>query len=93
MKTEFHGKRVLVTGGNSSIAPGVIATPINQDMWQKPAGLKDLLTKGPMARIGKPENIAGVAVALASGVASYIAETTVFVDRGMTDHPDFMHGG
>jgi hypothetical protein len=34
-----------------------------------------------------------MAVALASGVASYIAETTVFVDRGMTDHPDFMHGG
>jgi glucose 1-dehydrogenase len=82
-----HGVRVL------SIAPGAIATPINADVWQDPAGLKDLLTKVPIGRIGKPEDIAGMAVVLASDVARYVTATTVFVDGGMTDYPDFMHGG
>ena len=82
-----HGVRVLC------IAPGAIATPINANVWQDPAGLKDLLTKIPMNRIGKPEDIAGMAVVLASDVAGYMTATTVFVDGGMTDYPDFMHGG
>jgi NAD(P)-dependent dehydrogenase (short-subunit alcohol dehydrogenase family) len=82
-----YGVRVL------AIAPGAIATPINEDVWRNPAGLKDLLTKVPMGRIGKPEDIAGMAVVLASDVASYVTATTVFVDGGMTDYPDFMHGG
>jgi glucose 1-dehydrogenase len=82
-----HGVRVL------SIAPGAIATPINADVWRDAAGLKDLLTKVPLGRIGKPEDIAGMAVVLASDVAGYVTATTVFVDGGMTDYPDFMHGG
>jgi len=82
-----HGVRVLC------IAPGAIATPINANVWQDPAGLRDLLTKIPLNRIGKPEDIAGMAVVLASDIASYLTATTVFVDGGMTDYPDFMHGG
>jgi NAD(P)-dependent dehydrogenase (short-subunit alcohol dehydrogenase family) len=82
-----HGVRVLC------IAPGAIATSINADVWQDPAGLKDLLQKIPMRRIGKPEDIAGMAVVLASDVAGYVTATTVFVDGGMTDYPGFMHGG
>jgi NAD(P)-dependent dehydrogenase (short-subunit alcohol dehydrogenase family) len=75
------------------IAPGAIATPINANVWQDPAGLKDLLTKIPLGRVGKPEDIADMAVVLASDVAGYITATTVFVDGGMTDYPNFMHGG
>jgi NAD(P)-dependent dehydrogenase (short-subunit alcohol dehydrogenase family) len=82
-----HGVRVLC------IAPGAIATPINADVWQDPAGLKDLLTKIPMGRVGRPEDIAGMAVVLASDVAGYMTATTVFIDGGMTDYPAFMHGG
>jgi len=82
-----YGVRVLC------IAPGAIATPINADVWKDPAGLKDLLDKIPMRRIGKPEDIAGMAVVLASDVASYVTATTVFVDGGITDYADFMHGG
>lgn len=82
-----HGVRVLC------IAPGAIATPINTDVRQDPAGLKDLLTKIPLDRIGKPEDVAGMAVVLASDVAAYVTGTTIFVDGGMTDYPDFMHGG
>ena len=82
-----YGVRVLC------IAPGAIATPINADVWQDPAGLKDLLTKIPIGRIGKPEDIAGMAVVLASDIAGYVTATTVYVDGGMTDYPGFMHGG
>jgi NAD(P)-dependent dehydrogenase (short-subunit alcohol dehydrogenase family) len=82
-----HGVRVLC------IAPGAIQTPINQAVWQDPQGYKDLLDKIPLGRVGKPEDIAGMAVVLASDVASYVTATTVFVDGGMTDYPDFAHGG
>jgi len=53
----------------------------------------DLLTKIPMGRLGQPEEIAGMAVVLASDVAGYMTGTTVFVDGGMTDYPSFSHGG
>jgi NAD(P)-dependent dehydrogenase (short-subunit alcohol dehydrogenase family) len=82
-----YGVRVLC------IAPGAIATRINAQVWQDPEGLKDLLTKIPMGRIGQPEDVAKMAVVLASDVASYMTATTVFVDGGMTDYPGFMHGG
>ena len=82
-----YGVRVLC------IAPGAIATRINADVWQNPAGLKDLLTKIPLGRIGNPEDIAKMAVVLASDIASYMTATTVYIDGGMTDYPGFMHGG
>lgn len=75
------------------IAPGAIETPINANVWQDPAGYRDLLDKIPMRRVGKPEDIAGMAVFLASEAAAYVTATTVFVDGGMTDYPSFMHGG
>jgi glucose 1-dehydrogenase len=30
---------------------------------------------------------------LVSDVGSYVTGTTVFADGGMTDYPDFAHGG
>lgn len=75
------------------IAPGAIRTPINQNVWQDPQGYKDLLTKIPLGRIGEPEEIARMAVMLASDAASYVTATTIFVDGGMTDYPSFAHGG
>lgn len=82
-----HGVRVLC------IAPGAVATAINADVWQDAAGLKDLLGKIPMGRIGKPADIANIAVVMASDVAGYMTGTTVFVDGGMTDYANFMSGG
>lgn len=82
-----HGVRVL------SIAPGAIQTPINQNVWSDPKGYADLMTKIPLQRMGTPEDIANMAVVLASDVASYMTATTVFVDGGMTDYPGFAHGG
>lgn len=81
------GVRVL------SLAPGAVKTPINQNVWSDPDQLKDLLEKIPLGRIGTPEEIAKMAVVLVSDVASYVTGRTIYVDGGMTDYPDFAHGG
>ena len=82
-----YGVRVLC------IAPGAIRTPINRQVWDDPKGYADLLEKIPLGRVGEPEDIAKMAVFLASDAASYVTATTVFVDGGMTDYPSFAHGG
>jgi NAD(P)-dependent dehydrogenase (short-subunit alcohol dehydrogenase family) len=82
-----HGVRVL------SVAPGAIETPINAAVLNDKAWQEDLKSKVPLQRIGQPEEIASVALFLASDLASYVTATTVFVDGGMTDYPAFAHGG
>lgn len=82
-----HGVRVL------AVAPGAIKTPINRSVWSDPKGLKDLLNKIPLNRMGEPDEIAQMVVMLVSGAASYVTGRTIFVDGGMTDYPDFARGG
>ena len=82
-----YGVRVL------AVAPGAIKTTINKTVWDNPAGLADLETKIPMARMGEPDEIARMVAVLASDLASYATGTTVFVDGGMVDFAAFEHGG
>jgi NAD(P)-dependent dehydrogenase (short-subunit alcohol dehydrogenase family) len=82
-----YGVRVL------SIAPGAIATPINAAVLNDKAWQQDLMEKVPLKRVGQPEDVASMALFLASDQASYVTATTVFVDGGMTDYPSFAHGG
>jgi glucose 1-dehydrogenase len=82
-----YGVRVLC------IAPGAIRTPINAEVWRDAAGEQDLISKIAIGRLGEPEDVAGMAVVLASDVAGYVTGTSVFVDGGMTDYPAFSHGG
>jgi glucose 1-dehydrogenase len=82
-----YGVRVLC------IAPGAIRTPINADVWQDPAGQQDLISKIAIGRVGEPQDVAGMAVVLASDVAGYMTGSSVLVDGGMTDFPAFTHGG
>ena len=82
-----HRVRVLALG------PGAIKTPINQSIWEKPDALHDLLEKIPLKRLGNAEEIANMAVVLVSDTASYLTGSTVFVDGGMIDYPNFSHGG
>ena len=82
-----YGVRVL------SVAPGAVATPINAAVLNDKAWQADLMQKVPLKRIGQPEDIASVALFLASDRAGYVTATTVFVDGGMTDYPAFAHGG
>ena len=82
-----YGVRVL------AVAPGAIKTPINQSVWSDPKGMKDLLKKIPLRRIGETSDVASMVVMLVSDRASYVTGRTIFVDGGMTDYPDFATGG
>jgi NAD(P)-dependent dehydrogenase (short-subunit alcohol dehydrogenase family) len=82
-----YGVRVL------SVAPGAVATPINKAVLNNKVWVEDLMKKVPLKRIGQPEDIASVALFLASDQASYVTSTTVFVGGGITDYPSFAHGG
>jgi len=82
-----HRVRVL------ALAPGAIRTPINRAVWSSPNSLADLLTKIPLGRIGETSDVANMVVFLCSDQASYVTGTTVYVDGGMTDYPEFAHGG
>ena len=68
----------------NSIAPGAIETPINTKLLNDPAKLNALLENIPLKRLGKPEDVALMAVFLASSESDYVTGTTFFVDGGLT---------
>ncbi len=68
----------------NAIAPGAIATPMNQDVLDDPDKLKRVLSQIPWGRMGKPEEIASMAVYLASDAADYITGATFVIDGGLT---------
>jgi glucose 1-dehydrogenase len=68
----------------NSIAPGAIETPINKALLNDPVKLQSVLENIPLKRLGKPEDVAGLAAFLASSDADYVTGTTYFVDGGLT---------
>ena len=89
MAQELAPHRIRV----NSIGPGAIRTPINTSAWSTPEAYAALMELVPYRRIGEPEDIANVAVFLASDMADYINGITIFVDGGMTCYPGFATGG
>jgi glucose 1-dehydrogenase len=68
----------------NSIAPGAIETPINTKLLNDPEKLGALLSQIPLARLGKPNDVSGLATFLASSDADYVTGSTYFVDGGLT---------
>lgn len=68
----------------NNIAPGAIATPINQAVLDDPVAMKNALSEIPWGRFGRPEEVASVAVFLASDEAEYVTGSTYYVDGGLT---------
>ncbi len=68
----------------NNIAPGAIATPINQAVLNDPEAMKNALSEIPLGRFGKPQEVASVAVFLASDEADYVTGSTYYIDGGMT---------
>jgi glucose 1-dehydrogenase len=67
----------------NAIAPGAIQTPINRALLNDPKKLSDLLDHIPLRRLGKPEDVAGLAAFLASSDADYVTGATYYVDGGL----------
>lgn len=66
----------------NAIAPGVFPTPLNQHLLEGTARGRELLMRTPMGRFGRPEELAGAAVFLASPAAGSVTGQTVVVDGG-----------
>ena len=68
----------------NSIAPGAIETPINTKLLNDPVKLQSLVRQIPLGRLGKPADVAGLAVFLASTDSDYVTGTTYLIDGGLT---------
>jgi NAD(P)-dependent dehydrogenase (short-subunit alcohol dehydrogenase family) len=72
-----HGVRV------NAIGPGLIETPLNAQVRANDPGLvKIFLDHTPLGRAGKPEDIVGPAIFLASDLSSYVTGSIVMADGG-----------
>jgi glucose 1-dehydrogenase len=66
----------------NSIAPGAIETDMQKEFLEDEEKKKQKENQTPMRRLGRPEEIAKVALFLASKDASYITGTTIYADGG-----------
>jgi NAD(P)-dependent dehydrogenase (short-subunit alcohol dehydrogenase family) len=72
-----HGVRV------NAIGPGLIETPLNASVRANdPELVKIFLDHTPLGRAGKPEDIVGPAIFLASDLSAYVTGSIVMADGG-----------
>lgn len=69
----------------NGLAPGMVNTKLTKVTTEHPKRLEATLAKIPLGRLGEPEEMAGVAVFLASPLASYVIGQTIVVDGGITN--------
>lgn len=67
----------------NGIAPGLVATKLTKVTTQHPKRLASTLQRIPLNRVGTPQDIAGVALFLASPLAAYVVGHTIPVDGGL----------
>jgi NAD(P)-dependent dehydrogenase (short-subunit alcohol dehydrogenase family) len=67
----------------NALAPGVFPTEINAKLLDGTERGREFLVRTPMRRFGKPEELLGAALLLASEGASYMAGECIVVDGGM----------
>jgi glucose 1-dehydrogenase len=68
----------------NNIAPGAIDTPIDADVKANPEKMAALLKEIPQHRMGQPEEVAKLALFLASDAAAYVTGSTYIIDGGLT---------
>lgn len=66
----------------NAIAPGVFPTDLNRALLEGTERGQELLTRTPMKRFGRPEELSGACVFLASESASFVCGETLAVDGG-----------
>ncbi len=67
----------------NNLAPGAVETPMDAPLKEHPEQTEKLLSEIPLGRMGKPEEVAALAVYLASDASAYVTASTFFIDGGM----------
>jgi NAD(P)-dependent dehydrogenase (short-subunit alcohol dehydrogenase family) len=68
----------------NAISPGPCATEINTELMQDPEINQQFLSKIPLGRWGRPEEIGSLALYLCSEEAGFITGTDILIDGGWT---------
>ncbi|EKV32318.1 3-oxoacyl-[acyl-carrier protein] reductase [Caenispirillum salinarum AK4] len=66
----------------NAIGPGSIMTEVLQAVNSDPAARNKIMSRTPLGRIGEPDEIAGIAVFLATDDSSYVTGQCIYADGG-----------
>lgn len=68
----------------NAIAPGLVKTKFARVLWENPMIMDAVVGRTPVGRIGEPQDIAGIALYLASPVSNFTTGQVFVVDGGMS---------
>lgn len=77
---EFGAHHIRV----NAIAPGLIQTDFSEFLWKNDTRRGQFESATPLGRIGQPEEVAGLALYLASDEATFVTGQVLAVDGGFT---------
>ena len=77
---ELAGSKIRV----NALCPGLIDTKFAAAIIQNEDILREVTKKTPLGRYGRPEEVAGGALYLASDAASFLTGQLLVIDGGMT---------
>jgi len=80
LAVEWGPKNVRV----NTIAPGVIKTDFARALYENPQIEQQVIRQYPLGRLGTVDDVAGVAVMLASRAGAFVSGQTIVVDGGTT---------
>jgi NAD(P)-dependent dehydrogenase (short-subunit alcohol dehydrogenase family) len=74
----------------NSIGPGLIETPLSGPLWQTGAIRDAFVAETPIGRHGQPEEVADLALYLASDASAFMTGQTLYLDggQGLKKYPE-----
>ena len=67
----------------NALAPGVIKTRFSRALWDNELFMDEALKRTPLKRIAEPEEVARMALALASDAGSFMTGQVIVMDGGL----------
>lgn len=68
----------------NALAPGFILTDLTEKLWSDPTMQAWGRANTPLQRLGKPEDLVGTAIFLASPASAFLTGQAIYVDGGFT---------